>query len=140
MASATPAAAIQDRFLTNWGDVTATFVGNPDDVTPPVDGNANPLPFVVLEFPGAVASQWTIGDPGNNAWREDGAFMLHIGIPSGSGDAAARDFADQLAALFRGQSFGGVTCWECNPPTPGRRVGNIAMFSFGTRYHYEYLA
>lgn len=135
MASAVPAAAIEARLRANW-TTTAIYVAD-EFVQPPEP----PAAFVVLEFPGGAAEQITVGAPGNNVFREDGAFMLHVMVPSGSGASLARIYADQLATIFRAQTFGGVRCWAPFPPHESDRSNGTAWgVSWGTPYQFDLFA
>jgi hypothetical protein len=140
MASASPYAAILGRLQAMWTTTPIIEVDGNTQVTLPTDSDGFPVAWVGIEFPGGAAEQWSIGDPGNNAWREDGAFMIHISVPVGAGKALALNYADQLAAIFRGKKFSFVTCWAPNPPQFNGIDGNYCGYSFGTPYHYEYRA
>ena len=114
MSSLTPAAAIEARLKANWS-TSPVFL--PNEINKPLrDNGGEPLTFVVLEFPGGTAEQETIGSPGNNVFREHGGFLIHIQVPMGSGASLARQYAETIAAIFRGQTFDGVRCWAPNPP------------------------
>ncbi|HBF30859.1 phage tail terminator-like protein [Rhizobium sp.] len=63
------------------------------------------LPFVYVEVYGDTLNQETVGAPGQNMWREEGAAYLHVMVKSGTGSAEARSWAKQLLALFREQSI-----------------------------------
>lgn len=63
------------------------------------------LPFVYVEVYGDTFNQESVGAPGQNMWREDGAAYLHVMVKSGDGSAQARTWAKQLLALFREQSI-----------------------------------
>ena len=135
MSSATPAAAIEARLRAAW---TATPIQT-DNVLE--DLPEPPMAFVALEFPGGAAEQITIGAPGANLFREDGAFMVHVFVPVGTGAAAARSQADQIAAIFRAQSFDGVRCWAPFPPHESPRSdGNYWGVSFGVPYQWDRFA
>lgn len=135
MSSATPAAAILARLRANW--TTTPIVVDNEDAQPPQP----PTGFVAIEFPGGVADQITIGAPGENLFREAGAFMLHVFVPRGTGLDTARDWADQLAVIFRAQTFGGVRCWAPFPPhESARSEGNFYSISFGVPYQWDRFA
>lgn len=135
MSSATPAAAIEARLRANW---TATPIQTSNVVE---DLPEPPAAFIALEFPGGGAEQITIGAPGANLFREDGAFMLHVFVPLGAGAAVARGHADTLAAIFRAQSFDGVRCWAPFPPQESATSdGNYWGLSFGVPYQFDRLA
>lgn len=136
MASATPAAAIEARLRAQW---TSTPVFLPNEVNEgPRDSDGNPLSFVVIEFPGGSAEQISIGAPGDNVWREIGAFMIHVMVPVGEGAAAARSKAATIASIFRGKEFDGVECWAPLPPQESQRADGVWWgCSFGTPYLFD---
>lgn len=139
MASATPATAIEARLRANW-TTTPILIDNEDDQIP-TGADGMPVPFIVLEFPGGAADQITIGAPGNNLFREMGAFMLHVLVPKGTGATTARAYADTLAAIFRGTSFSGVDCWAPFPPNESPRAdGTLWGVSFGIPYKFDLAA
>lgn len=78
---------------------------------PPADGS----PFMTLQFPVANEEQITIGAPGNNVWRESGAFRLVISVRNGDPLSQANTWLDQARALFRGKQFAGVTTFAPSP-------------------------
>src|SRR5882757_1725106 len=130
MTSATPAAAIEDRLRANWMTTPVELFN--ETTEPPKGSDGTPIPWVALEFPGGVGTVWGIGNPGNNSFREDGAFMIHVFVPAGSGSTLARTYADQLAAIFRGKDFAtSVVCYAPHPPqTNGTPDGNYFGVSF----------
>jgi hypothetical protein len=77
----------------------------------PVDGVGNRLPWVAVEITGNLYSQASIGagSASANLWREEGLLWLHVFVPSGSGSLVARQYARQLADLFRGLSLSAGT-------------------------------
>src|SRR5712691_1281738 len=64
-------------------------------------------PFLTVQYPVANGQQKSIGSPGANVYREDGAFRLVLNIQRGQGVNQGMAWADELAALFRGKKFGG---------------------------------
>jgi hypothetical protein len=142
MTSATPAAAIESRLRAGWSTAPiylSTDIENLPDT---------PAAFVVLEFPGAIAGQITIGVPGSNTFREEGAFLVHVHVPQvnevGQGTGAgtlARTYCEQIAALYRGQQLGGVSCHAPHPPQETKPVnGNYVRLSFSVPYQWDLLA
>lgn len=140
MTSATPAAAIEARLRANWTDCDIVVGGN-DTFKPPTGPQGQLLPYVRLVFPGAVSRQQGIGSPGRNAWREDGAFQVIVAVPTASGEATAREWCDQIAAIFRGQTFGGaVVCYGPHTPVPAvGPAGGYFRMSFGVPYAWQFL-
>lgn len=136
MASAEVAAAVTAR-LTSMFNAAPVRTANTNEADP----DLNSGPFVVIEFPGGTAEQITIGAPGNNVFRERGAFMVHVFVPSGSGEQAARVMAGQIAAIYRGKSFSGVDCGAPYPPGDDTGPnGNWFGSSFSIPYQYDFFA
>src|SRR5262249_38816435 len=108
LAAANAAAAIAARLKAQWTHAAVPILA-PDDLN---NAPNPPAAFVVLELPGAVANRITIGAPGDNIFRETGAFMVHVQVPNADPNrgATARGYADEIAAIFRSQQFSGVTC------------------------------
>lgn len=136
MASSSAAAAIKARLKAGW---TATKIYAPNEIADLPDV---PVPLVVLEFPGGVGDQITVGVPGANLFRETEVFMLHVLVPTLRGDETARAYAAQLAALFRDRQFDGVNCLAPFPPSDGsdRAKGNYWGVSFAVPYYFDLLA
>lgn len=102
--------AVTARLKANW---TLCAVVE-DDTTG--QGTGDGSPYVTLEFPVAVENQITIGAPGNNVFRESGAFRIKLVSPTGTGLSQPTDWIDQLRVIFRGKQFSGVTTYA---PSPG---------------------
>lgn len=110
MAGAAVVSAVGAMLAANWTttpiiDADATDAG-------PADGSA----YVTIEYPVAQENQITIGSPGNNVFRETGAFRIVLNSPSGQAATNALTLIDQLRAIFRGKQFSGVTTFA---PSPG---------------------
>jgi len=102
--------AVTARLQANWTLCAIVL----DDTTGQGPGDGSP--YVTLEFPVAIENQITIGSPGNNVFRETGAFRIKLVAPTGKGLSQATDWIDQLRAIFRGKQFSGVTTYA---PSPG---------------------
>lgn len=105
--------ALRTRFSTEWADETPVEWPNGPTVEPPdTDQALDPLPawvrFVIQDL---EAEQASMGDPGNNVHRHEGAVIVMIFTPAGAGDQRALELADRVAAIFRG--------WQ--PPLTGLR-------------------
>ncbi len=104
-------------------------------VAPPADG----APYLVLQFPIANARRVTVNE---RRYREEGAFRLVLHVRAGSGLARLRDWSEQLSALFRDQSFGGVVCQVPGPPfTDGKGAdGGYFWAAIVAPYTFNYTA
>jgi hypothetical protein len=96
-------------------------------------------PYVTLQFPYNNTEQASAGDPGNNKWREEGAFRIVIHVARGWGTDDARQWADEIATLFRGQTFAGVRCWAPTSPVTDDRNDADSYFklSFAVPYTFD---
>lgn len=94
------------------------------DACPRVELNAggaapgDSTPFLVVEYPVSRSQQISVGAPGQNVWREEGAFRIVVAVPVGTRTRQALIWLDEIAKLYRGQVFDGVTCWAPSSPTP----------------------
>jgi hypothetical protein len=102
--------AVSARLAANW---TATAIVD-DDTTG--QGTGDGSAYVTVEYPVAVENQITVGSPGNNVFRESGAFRIKLICPTGTGLSQPLAWIDQLRAIFRGKQFSGVVCYA---PSPG---------------------
>lgn len=84
-----------------------------ENLEPPRDKSA----FVQVQYPLALEDQKSIGAPGTNWFREEGAIRLVIAVPVGSGLATARAVGDELRNLFRNKLISGVRTFEAQPVT-----------------------
>jgi hypothetical protein len=134
MASKAVVDAVEARLAANW--TRCPVKGLNLDAETPADGS----PFLVVQYPVANSEQASIGAPGANLWRESGAFRLVLSMKSGSGLADGLAWAGELAALFRGKQFGGISTYAPSPPANDDRNaggGNYCNFSLSVPYEYD---
>lgn len=96
--------AVSARLAAQWS--ACPVYGSNVQGEVPLDGS----PFLLTQYPVANVQRTTH----SRTYREEGAIRLVISVERGSGIAQALAWGDQLATLFRGQTFGGV---ECKAPT-----------------------
>jgi hypothetical protein len=128
--------AVSARLAANW---TATAIVD-DDTTG--QGTGDGSPYVTIEYPVSVENQITIGAPGNNVFRESGAFRIKLISPTGTGLSQPLAWIDQLRAIFRGKQFSGVTTYA---PSPGvvdnsNYVGGKFIISSSCPYYVDLFA
>src|ERR1700730_12690409 len=102
--------AVSAQLAANW---TLTAIVDDDSSG---QGTGDGSPYVTIEYPVSVENQITIGSPGNNVFRESGAFRIKLISPTGTGLSQPLALIDQLRAIFRGKQFSGVTTYA---PSPG---------------------
>lgn len=84
------------------------YYQNEDNVLPD-----DPVPFTYVVFDTASQDLAAYGGgAGANRWRNAGALEAYVFVPTGEGLTRALDYAEQIAALFRGQIFSGVICLD----------------------------
>lgn len=59
-----------------------------------------PAPWALLRLTGG-SEQESIGDPGNNLWRDSGRLMIDVFAPAGGGAVPAQSLLHALVILFR---------------------------------------
>lgn len=101
--------AVLARLYANW-----TLCAIIDDDSSG-QGTGDGSPYVTVEYPVSTENQITVGSPGNNVFRESGAFRIVLVSPTGTGISQPLDWLDQLRAIFRGKQFNGVTTFAPSP-------------------------
>jgi hypothetical protein len=101
--------------------------------------------FLIVTFPVSKEEQASVGAPGANIYREEGAAHVCLAIPIGTGINAPEspwaERIDALRATLRGKTFAngaGVT-WEASPPVVNEQSDRGAYFemSFAVPYRYD---
>lgn len=128
--------AVEARLAANFTRCTVFGFNLAAESEPPQDGSA----FLQVSYPAANNTQITVGDPGNNLWRENGAFRLALFARRGEGIAGARVWMAELADLFRGKKFDGVQCWGPTSPALDDRneEGVYFILSIAVPYQADY--
>ncbi|KQO87336.1 hypothetical protein ASF33_02380 [Methylobacterium sp. Leaf92] len=127
--------AVEGRLAEGWDKcpvVGINLTGNT-----PRDGS----PFVQVSYPVANNEQLTVGAPGQNVYRETGAFRILINWKRGKPIGPGLEWADELAALFRGREFGGIQTFAPGSPVIDDRndEGNYFALSFAVPYQADIL-
>jgi hypothetical protein len=93
--------AIKNFLTAIWTAVPLVFENENYDL--PDD----PSPYVYVEISGNLYAQQSIGATSSvsNLWREQGLLWIHVFVPSGTGSLLARQYAKQIADLFRGKEL-----------------------------------
>ena len=137
MASKTVIDAVKARLAADW-TLCEVIV---DNVT--AQGPADGSTYLALQFPVANEQQITIGAPGHNVFREEGAFRLVLSVRTGDPLDLALDWLDQLRAIFRGKQFAGVTTYAPSPSVQGDSEyagGTRVLLSSAVPYHADLFA
>jgi hypothetical protein len=127
--------AVRARLAANWSR-TPVFDENSEGSTP-VDGSN----FLQVQFPFSTNERVSFGAPGANTYREEGAFRLLLNVQRGSGGVTGRQWADELAALFRGKHFDGVETFAPDSASSddANENGNYFTYAVVVPYRFDYI-
>lgn len=103
MSAASERAAVESRFTAQWTGTPMAHVVFDNLAYTPVQGT----PYVRVSIRPGTSERITIG---SREHRTVGVIIIQIFTPVGTGTADARAMADQAAAIFRDQEFGGLLC------------------------------
>ncbi len=94
--------------------------------------------FLAVQYPVANEERITVGAPGENVYREEGAirFVLNAGREVSS--AVALAWADELASLFRGKIFDGVETFGVSTPALDDRNDRAGYFVLSLAVPYQH--
>jgi hypothetical protein len=105
---------------------------------PPRDGSL----FLAVEFHSSYSRQATIGSPGANIYRDEGAIRFVLHVPNSTGYRAGSEQCQILAGLFRGQQFDGVETFAPSPASVdrSRTGGNYLALAFVVPFKFDFTA
>ncbi|KQP53542.1 hypothetical protein ASF34_01120 [Methylobacterium sp. Leaf106] len=89
-----------------------------------------------VSYPVANGDQLTVGAPGENVYREEGAFRIEINAKRGKGVSDGLQWADEIAAIFRAKEFGGVQTFAPSSPAIDDRNDNGKYFTLSIAVPY----
>lgn len=127
--------AVESVLAADW--TLAPVFGENTEGRTPDDGS----PFLVVQYPFNTSRQLTFGAPGANRWRDEGAFRIVLHIERGSGTALGRQWADQLADLFRGRDLNVIQTFAPTAPVTDDRnsAATYYVLSISVPYWHDYL-
>lgn len=98
---------IRKRFDDNFNVTNVYKVFENNSFEPPTDGKKS---FVYLEVLPGNSFQQSLGSTTLRKYRHIGLIQVHIFTPVNTGTGKAMEYADSIAAIFRGVEFNGVIC------------------------------
>lgn len=127
-----------DSYLSANFSTRPVYSLNTGNMDAPPDGGS----FVQVQYPLALEDQKSVGDPGNNWFREEGAIRFVIVASAASGTDETYALADELRGLFRNKRFDGVRTFEAPPVTIDDQSDKSGRFvaSFAVAYEYDITA
>lgn len=95
--------AVQDFLTANFNTCPVIYENDIGTLPDP------PSPWVMIEIYGNFYNQMSMGSgiPSGDHWREEGAVLMHVMTPVGTGSLRGRQIATQLAELFKGLKLAG---------------------------------
>ena len=134
MALSAVSAAVEARLAANWTRTPVRGLNESSGDTPTGSG-----PFLVVQYPVAQAEQITFGTPGSNVYRDSGAIRFVLNVRRGKGVIEPLTWIDELAALFRGKTFGGVRTYAPSQPVIDDRNedGPYFALSFSVPFDHD---
>lgn len=130
--------AVKALLQANWAHTPIVYPNEQSSV--PGDGSA----FLVVEYPVASEDQNALGPPGVRLFRETGAIVLTLAIPTGLGvNPTATPYAqwmDDLRAAFRGISAPPLQTLAVDPCffDGGSEKGAYCELSISVAYYADF--
>lgn len=139
MAHSAVMSAVETAISAAWAGIASSIpiAGPNDGVTQlPADGTA----VLFVEYPYSDEKQLTLGSPGSNFWREEGAFRCVLLVPTGYGTQPFSGYMDSLRAALRGKVYdsGALKTFEAPPASMMLQDDGMAFeIGFAVRYQYD---
>lgn len=135
MASSAAMTALDAAITAAWPHTPIHFPNVAGAV--PNDGS----PLLIVTYPVANETMLTVGAPGANVWREEGAVRVVLSLPVGMGltqDGVSWPARlDDLRAALRGKIFDGVVTFEATPPATNDQSDRGAYFDLSSALAYQ---
>lgn len=141
MASAAVMGIVRARVGALWV-TTPVFYPNEQQTSSGLQTPADGSPFLEVQYPVSGEDQKSIGNPGNNIWREMGAIRFVLQIPRGAGVETYVSWLDGLRTNFRGKTLGSsgeMKTFQATPAVLDDRndSGNYWSISSSVAYWYD---
>lgn len=130
--------AVSDRLAAGFVEPDCPIVG----INERPGADRSRTAFVTLQFPYSTSAPATLGAPGGQWWMEEGAFRFVISMPKGEGLGRGPEWAERIAALFRGQEIDDLVCMASGSATINEDNETQAFFrlSFAIPYEFHFQA
>lgn len=95
--------------------------------------------FLLVQYPMANETPISVGSPGSNVFREEGVFRVMLHYARYDDIETALEWIEEIATIYRGQSFDGVMCHEVDSPPLDDRTeeGNYLLFPVAVVYDHD---
>lgn len=132
MASEAVVNAVEGRLSANWSRCPINGMIHKDERT---DESAS---FLEVQYPVSNEEQITVGAPGANVYREEGAFRLVLMMNRSEAPSTMLQWADELRALYRGKEFDGVQTFAPSPPAINDSNDNGSFYILAIAVPYQF--
>ena len=104
----------------------------------PVDGDGNPEPFLLVQYPISDTRHLTLGRIGPS--EELGTVLFRLHTARGVGIATALEWADELAALFHRRNIPPIRYGDASSPRldDDADLGNYLQTSIVVNYSFRF--
>ncbi len=128
--------AVSDRLAAGFIEPDCPIVG----INERPSADRSRKAFVTLQFPYSTSAPATLGAPGGQWWMEEGAFRFVIVLPKGGGLGIGPEWAERIAALFRGEDFEGLWCGAPTSPVidDTNETDSVFRLSFAVPYEFQF--
>jgi hypothetical protein len=132
-------AAIRQRLVANW-TTTPLLFENVEEEQIKTNGQM-PDSFVACETLPLMQEQKDLGGGNIRGYRTRGIIKIYIFTPAGDGDGLGMEYADTIAAIFRGKTFDGVVCYAPSIRDSGAdksdAEGRYWRITLGVEFYYD---
>lgn len=104
-------AAILARFRANWSRTPVALPNGPD--VEKFDSAGDLQPWAYFETAVSTSTLRGVGRPGDQLWEYLGLVSIHVFVPTGAGDALAKELATAAGEIFRSAEFYRDTPGHC---------------------------
>lgn len=134
MSLAAISAAVAARLTAQWSRCPVRGLNERDGDTP-----ADNSPHLKVQYPVSRREQISMGAPGANVWRTEGAIRFVLNIRSGDGIDQGLAWIEELSGLFQGVVFGGVRTFAPSLPVidDGNDDGLWFTLSFAVPFEFD---
>lgn len=110
---------IELRLNANWATTVIDINENVDFTPPNYD-----TPYVKLRIFGKATERKNVGNP--SVHRRLGVISVEVFTPLNTGTRLGQEYAETIGAIFRDQTFNGITCREAAVKATGEHEGRWA--------------
>ena len=109
-------------------------------ISKPEDSNGDNVSWVRLSIRSNDAEIATMGGVGNRRFRQSGAMLVQVFVPTGVGDGTVYEIADDVGNAVRGVTVSGVRLKATTPPRFVGPDGAWFQANLSTPFEFDLIA